>query len=702
MPEASIRAAAGGGERRFALSFSSEAPVIRWGVAEILDHSDGAADLGRLREIGVVLFNHGRDAVIGRIAKAWAGGGRCEAEIEFDGDELSERVRQKVAGGTLKGVSVGYMVHAWEEVKPGARSSCGRFAGPAAIARKWEPLEISIVSVPADGTVGVGRQESQGKIWVESGGSEMAESMLAGTGGAGGGAPEAAGGAQGAPERQNQAQAAPEAARAARAVEAQAAPEAARPTTGAPGGGAERQGQPEAARKGAEGGQAPAAGGEARDEVREAVEAERKRISAIRAACAQFGLPDADAERLVSRGVTLDEANAFILERVKAQMPGIGIRVERDEGDKIRDAAADSLLARGDVLQPGDGLAAGYESFMGCRLRDIAVECLEREGVHGARRMGGDEMLACLQRQFYSPTALFPAILSQTVGKAYEAGYRKAAATFGRWTTKGTLPDFKRSSAKYLTGSAGEFRLVPEGGELKHDTPPDFLGPQRQLQTWGRQFTLTREAFINDDIGYVTTLPARYAESAKRTINKQAYSVLAQNPIIYDGLPLFGAAHGNLAASGATFGTASLKAALEALQLQKDQQGEAIAIAPKFIIVPVGYSMAVHTTLHSLTIETGDNARAANPYLGSALEIVEDSALNALAGAGQPLPWFLAADPGTCRTVQIDYLNGRESPSMRKMETPGQLGFIWDCFLDWGLSVLDYRGLYRNPGVAAP
>lgn len=139
------------------LSFSSEAPYERWYGTEILDHTDGCMDMSRLESIGVVLFNHNTDRVIGKIVRVWQENGRGEAEIEFDDDEESERIRKKVAGGSLKGVSVGYRVNVWEEVKTNQKSSDGRFTGPCYIAKKWTPLEISIVSVPADATVGVGR-----------------------------------------------------------------------------------------------------------------------------------------------------------------------------------------------------------------------------------------------------------------------------------------------------------------------------------------------------------------------------------------------------------------------------------------------------------------------------------------------------------------------------------------------------------------
>lgn len=153
-----IRSASKDGDGRvFTLSFSSEEPYTRyWGV-EILDHTESCVDLTRLNSIGCVLFNHDRDKVIGKIRKAWLENGRGMAEIEFDSDADAEVVYQKVKSGTLKGVSVGYMVESWEEVAAGGKSADGRFSGPCSIAKRWTPYEISIVSVPADPTVGVGR-----------------------------------------------------------------------------------------------------------------------------------------------------------------------------------------------------------------------------------------------------------------------------------------------------------------------------------------------------------------------------------------------------------------------------------------------------------------------------------------------------------------------------------------------------------------
>ena len=167
MTDCSIRAIEGQ-ERTFTLSFSSEEPYDRWFGTEILDHSEGCMNLDRLNNIGVVLYNHNRDAVVGKINRAWCEDGRGCAEITFDSDDASEVIFQKVQSGTLKGVSVGYLVDLWEEVMPNKTSADGRFTGPCSIAKKWAPYEVSIVSVPADPTVGVGRSfddEGVDEVW---------------------------------------------------------------------------------------------------------------------------------------------------------------------------------------------------------------------------------------------------------------------------------------------------------------------------------------------------------------------------------------------------------------------------------------------------------------------------------------------------------------------------------------------------------
>ena len=146
-------------ERTVHVSFSSEAVVPRFWGTEVLCHDKDCVDLTRLTELGVSLFNHNRDKVIGVIKNPILNEveKRCHCDIYFDDDEDSDKIFQKVKKGILRGVSVGYQVDRWEEVKTGEVSSNGRFKGPCFVATKWTPLEVSIVSVPADTDVGVNR-----------------------------------------------------------------------------------------------------------------------------------------------------------------------------------------------------------------------------------------------------------------------------------------------------------------------------------------------------------------------------------------------------------------------------------------------------------------------------------------------------------------------------------------------------------------
>lgn len=443
----------------------------------------------------------------------------------------------------------------------------------------------------------------------------------------------------------------------------------------------------------------PASTGAENSNVR-TLEQERQRVSEIMTLCREFNVESSD---YIKNGTSVDEVRKAILESLRADAAPIPTRgtgevsITADEQDKFRAAAADALVMRGGVEI--DKPAEGARDLMGMSLRDLAIETLNDSGVFNLNRKSSDELYGMLSRQFFNPTAAFPSILDQAINKAYVEGHRQAPVTFDIWTSKGTLKDFKTVENKYLAGPAGEFIEIPEGGEIKHDRPVDEKLPTRKLKTYGRQFTMTRQAFINDDIDFLSKIPAKYAASARKTQNKQVYQILVNNPAIYDGKPLFGGDHNNRLATGTGITQQAVQKMFMALQMQKDQFGEAIIIRPTYIVVPVGYAFDMYTIFDSATINTSGNTQAANPLYRykDKIQIVEDATLNAL--ANKTIPWFVVGDKTDTNSIQVDYLNGIEIPTIRRMETPGQLGFIWDIYLDWGVSVMDYRGIIENPGV---
>lgn len=140
--------------RTASISFSSEAPVERYFGNEILDHSPQSVRLGRLNGGGAVLLEHDRNRQIGVIVTAVIGNDRKgRAVIRFSKNPLAEEVFQDVKDGIRRLVSVGYKIHKQETTnEPGGMESVR--------VTDWEPYELSLVSIPADETVGVGRAVS--------------------------------------------------------------------------------------------------------------------------------------------------------------------------------------------------------------------------------------------------------------------------------------------------------------------------------------------------------------------------------------------------------------------------------------------------------------------------------------------------------------------------------------------------------------
>ncbi len=427
---------------------------------------------------------------------------------------------------------------------------------------------------------------------------------------------------------------------------------------------------------------------------------ERERINGIMGICRSFGL---DSEPFISRGDTLDQVRAAVIEQLERSSAPVSVRVTADAEDKKRAAIVDGILLRNNIHV--EKPAAGAGDFRGASLRMVAASCLADGAEAGSRNyfmMGPNELFdEVLKRSYYNPTSAFPSIMDQAIQKAYVEGHRTAPVTFDQFTTRGTLTDFKKADNYYVQGSFGEFLEVKEGGELKHTTMTDEKLPQRQLKTYGRQFTMTRQAFINDDMGVITTLPARAARAARTTINSQVYGILTKNPKIYDGKALFGSEHRNLLAKGTGIAQEAVQAMILALGGHKkkaDGTEQAILIRPAVIVVPLGYKFQMYTLFHSPTVSASGDVNPLYQYRET-IHVVEDATLNAQIPDGA-IPWFMVGDKNDTDFIQVDYLNGQDVPNIRRMESAGQLGFVWDVYGDWGITVLDYRGAVKNPGVA--
>ena len=132
------------------LSFSSELPVERGGYMEVLSHDPADMDLSRLNDAHPLLLGHDPEKQIGVVERAeCAADKKGRATVRFSKSQLADEIWQDVQDGIRRLVSVGY--RRTKEVSSETRD------GREFVRFAWQPYEISIVSVPADATVGIGR-----------------------------------------------------------------------------------------------------------------------------------------------------------------------------------------------------------------------------------------------------------------------------------------------------------------------------------------------------------------------------------------------------------------------------------------------------------------------------------------------------------------------------------------------------------------
>jgi HK97 family phage major capsid protein/HK97 family phage prohead protease len=136
--------------RTVSLSFSSEDPYERWWGIEILGHNANEVNLKRLANKAALLDNHDTRRQIGVIESTEIKGGKGYATVRFSKNPDAEEVFQDVLDGIKSNVSVGYAIDAMDMVAEANGKKTYRVTN-------WEPMEISMVSIPADTTVGVGR-----------------------------------------------------------------------------------------------------------------------------------------------------------------------------------------------------------------------------------------------------------------------------------------------------------------------------------------------------------------------------------------------------------------------------------------------------------------------------------------------------------------------------------------------------------------
>lgn len=136
--------------RTVRFSCASESPVERYYGDEVLDHSPSSIRLGRMKDGAPLLMSHDGDEQIGVVEGCEISDRKLYVTVRFSKGEAGQAALDDVRDGIRRNVSVGYRVYrmALESQKEDRK---------VYRVLDWEPFEVSLVSVPADSSVGIGR-----------------------------------------------------------------------------------------------------------------------------------------------------------------------------------------------------------------------------------------------------------------------------------------------------------------------------------------------------------------------------------------------------------------------------------------------------------------------------------------------------------------------------------------------------------------
>ena len=436
----------------------------------------------------------------------------------------------------------------------------------------------------------------------------------------------------------------------------------------------------------------------------QAVLDERLRVSTIQSMIAKHRLPTDMGVQMIDRGLALPMAREMMLDALAARDDAMqighsfGNRNESLDNPAVHaKAIGDALYARMSGTQP-EGPA---REFMACSMVDMARALLEARGHGSARRMRPEEVLSAAawnggrKPQAQSGTWMaggsvthttgdFPDLLTLSGQRFLQQTYQAAASPLKQLARERAANDFRPIFGLQLS-NFGVLDNVNEAGEIKSGTFTERKETY-SLRTFAKQFGLTRQAIINDDLGAFSDIMTIMGRAAAETEAQALAALLNSNPVMSDGKPVFDIAHNNYDVAGGVPSVANLDTGRLAMRMQKDPDGVTpIAAAPKFILSAPGEETAIEKLVSTpMTPNQVDNS---NPFAGKLTPLVDPR----LTGSA----WYLFGDPSLAPVIEYANLNGATGPIVEMQQGWDVLGQSFRVYEDFGCGVVDWRGGYK-------
>jgi hypothetical protein len=595
---------------------------------------------------------------IGVVKSCRLEGGKLAGRVRFSRREDIAAIVADVRDGIYGNLSIGYRVHKFQDVTM-PTDSMRRLR-----AIDWEPMECSLVTVPADPTsevravARVPEKASNGAL-VGRSGDALTNCVIQGL---------AAKTKTMTPEEI----AAQEAARAA----AQS-----KPTAPAP---------------------APAV---AVPDTGEAVRAEQARCAEASRLASRFALPNEWLQRMIADGTkTVEALQRCALEALAARSDASAGMSHPEMGEEPRDKSRKAIEA---VLEYRMGVSPALRPegrpFGGARITRMAEEHFASMGIRTGELSPNEFANLALKgstgttkdrevTRGLMSTSDFAQLLSNVQNKGMRKRYEATPQTWLKFARRTETPDFKPMRRIQLSGGTG-LKRVNEHGEFERGSMSD-QAENYSLNTEGIIYGFTRRAFLNDDLGELSRVTEVMGRRAADRRSDLVYSLITANANLADGLAWFEAAvHKNLdTGGGSVLAAAGLATMLSKMRKQTDAEGNLLNIRPAFLVVPAALEV---TAFQLTTTITPALSSSVNKFQGFFEDVIVEPRLD----AASLTAWFAFASPSQVDVIEYAELAGQSGPQMMIRNGFEVDGIEYRISDDFGAAPLEYVSAYKSAGA---
>jgi len=430
-------------------------------------------------------------------------------------------------------------------------------------------------------------------------------------------------------------------------------------------------------------------------------EEERERLSRIEAVCNHPDGWGTQAQRVnklktsaIAGEISLEELSAELLHIVRTSRPtapGI-IRPTRGASDERaieasllirlgRESLAEKMLGP-DACEQGRYLGAMH-------LLDLCRTALQNEG-HDVPAGRMEIVTASLS------TMSLPVALGNVANKLLLESYTESPASWRSFAAIRSVGDFKENTG-VKPSFTGQLEQVAPGGELKHGGIAEAVMTFK-VDTFGKLLSIDRRDIINDDLSLFEQTALAFGRMAMRKVSDLAYDTLLSN-----GGSFFSAEHGNLLSGADTaLSVEALAKAIQAMQTQRDDDGNDLDIRPAVLLVPPELEVTAKAVLESEFIERAANEPTGNSLRRAVKLEVEPRLSNAVKfkDKASEKHWYLFAAP-SANPMIVAFLNGKQTPTTEFFgldQTVEKLCVSWRVYHDFGAALCDYRAAVRARG----